>query len=56
MGYLEDTAKATGEVAKASTKSAFAAVSILAIPLLELVLLAGLVIAIVDIPRRLLGE
>jgi hypothetical protein len=52
MGFIEQTVKESGDVAEATTKSAIRAVSIMAIPLLELVILTGVVILIIDLPAR----
>jgi|13_taG_2_1085334.scaffolds.fasta_scaffold01166_4 hypothetical protein len=56
MGIIDETIKESGTVAKATTEATFKAVSILIIPLLELVIMAGIVVAIVDLPRRLLDR
>lgn len=54
MGYLEDLASDTGNVATATSKAGVYAVSVLFVPVLELALMAWLITKIVEAPKRLL--
>lgn len=49
---VNETVRVSGAIAKASTFGSIKAVSYLAIPLLELVIMAGVVYGIVSIPAR----
>jgi len=52
---IEKTVKTSATIAKVSTFSGLRAISYLAIPLFELVLMAGVVYGIVSLPAKLLG-
>jgi len=52
---IDTTVRVSGAIAKASTAGGIRAIAYLAIPLFELVIMAGIVYGIVALPARLMG-